>query len=231
MTRTSKIIFAASALLIMSAAGAYVYLLRPTKPISPANAQPAKTDDRLAASASETIFHITPQKTRAEFSIYELLRGEPKTVIGETTLVEGDIIVDRAKLPSVRIGTIRINARGLKTDSPQRDRALSRFILKSEADENEYIEFKPKSVIGLPEAVKNGEAFAFEIIGDLTISGTKKEATFKGTVQFSSDTELTGSVEGVVRRTDYGLEIPNLPFIANVGDEVRLKIELRASSS
>lgn len=212
--------------------GIYVYTTREVKAPSaqaPETGAPAGTQSAttLTAQNNEQIFRISPEGSKTEYRLGELLRGEPVTVIGTTNQVEGSIAVNRANLPESRFSTIRVNARTFKTDNDRRDNAVQRMILKSEQDAFEYIEFKPKS-LKAPATAENGQMFEVEILGDLTIAGTTREATFKGTAQFNNDNELVGDVESTLTYGDYGISVPNLPFLANVDKQTTLKFHFNA---
>lgn len=246
MNRNIKIALAV-VVVLAAAAGAYAYYLvgTPTKAPSQPATPPANNEgqkappapmpepsqnipDALTATGTERIFRLDSSSTTATFTLNEVLRGEPKTVVGTTNDVSGEIALDRQNLEEVRIGTIRINARTFKTDNEQRNRAIVRMIFKSEDDANEFIEFKPTKVTINATSTANGQLFPFSVTGDLAISGAKRPAAFEGKAQFISDTELLGSVETTLRYSDYGLSVPQLPFLANVDELVKLRLDFVA---
>src|SRR5690606_26035007 len=100
-----------------------------------------------------TVYRIVPEASEVRFVIDEVLRGSPYTVVGTTSEVAGDIAVDTTTPSNTEVGTIRVNARTLTTDSDQRNRALRSFILKSADDAYEFVEFQPTALEGLPESV------------------------------------------------------------------------------
>ncbi len=176
-------------------------------------------------------FQIVPDGTEARFSIDEVLMGQDKTVIGKTSLVEGQITVDPTNPSATKIGPIRIDARDLTTDSNQRNGAIRRFILQSNQDDYRYIFFTPTSIEDLPATVTIGQPFEFTVIGDLAIRNVVKEERFTVTVTANSATELVGLGKATLQRSDYGLTIPSVPSVANVAEEVPLEIEFTAVAS
>ena len=64
--------------------------------------------------------------------------------------------------------------------------------------------------------------------GDLTVRDITRETTFQVTVTPVSETRLEGIAEAIVLRSDFDLNIPSVPNVANVSDEVRLEIEFVA---
>ena len=172
------------------------------------------------------IFTIVSQESEVRFILDELLRGAPKTVVGATNQVSGEIAVDYAQPGNAKVGTILVNARTLTTDNDFRNRAINNEILDTGA--YEFITFTPTQISGFPENPALGQAFEFQITGDLTIREITQEVTFDVQASAQSETRIIGSASAVVTRADYGLEIPSVPGVADVDEEVRLEIDFVA---
>ncbi|MCL4251655.1 MAG: YceI family protein [Anaerolineae bacterium] len=179
-------------------------------------------------AAARTLYRIAPANSLVMFALQEDLRGVRTDVVGQTTEVAGDIIVDFANPSASEIGVIRINARTLATDNDFRNRALRSNILQSANDAYEFIEFRPTSLVGLPDSVSVGETYTFNIIGDLTITGVTQEATFTTYVTVDSETQIRGTATATAAYADWGIRIPNAPGVANVTPDVTLTIEFTA---
>lgn len=156
--------------------------------------------------------------------------GSPKTVVGVTPLVDGKIQIDLADPTKATIGPIQIDARDFKTDSNMRNGAIRRFILQTNNDANRYIVFTPKAIEGLPKSAKAGDTLDLKISGDLTISGVTKPVIFDTTVKAVSDQELEGLAKTQVLRSDFNLQIPSVPSVADVTDEVQLELQFAAKA-
>jgi polyisoprenoid-binding protein YceI len=195
----------------------------------------AATEDTVAAApaaVSEAVqFQIVPEGTEARFLIDEVLMGQDKTVVGATSAVSGQITVDPANPQGATIGEIRVDASTLVTDDNRRTGRLQNDILRSSAAQYQYIVFQPTAISGLPAAAAVGEPFTFQVTGDLTILDTSAPVTFDMTVTPVSDTELMGSGTATVRYADFGINIPSVPIVAGVADEVRLEIDFTALAS
>ena len=178
------------------------------------------------SSPETTTFQIVPTESEVRFLIDEVLRDEPVTVVGRTDQVAGLIAVDPTNPTNTTIGTIRVNARTLVTDSDQRNRALNNRILQT--DQFEFIEFTPSEIQGLPEQVTLGEPFIIQVSGDLTIRDITKPAMFEITVTPVSETRLEATATTTIQRADYDLTIPDVPFVADVGEAVQLEIDFVA---
>jgi polyisoprenoid-binding protein YceI len=198
-------------------------------PVDPTAAPAETTVEAASAQTAPTLFRIVPDDSQVRFSITEELRGVPTNPIGVTNQVAGDILVDLSTPANSRVGTIRIDARTLTTDSEFRNRAIRAEILESSKDQYEYIDFTPTAISGLPAQITVGQAVTFQIIGDLKIRDITNSVTFDVTATLTSDDRLEGSATTQVTRAMYNLQIPNAPGVANVSDEVELSIDFVAT--
>jgi polyisoprenoid-binding protein YceI len=187
---------------------------------TPAAAQPAP--------AAARTFKLEAGRTIARFTLNEKLMGNPVTVVGETSGVEGEITVDAAAPSQSKIGVLKIDARSLKTDSGRRDGAMGRFILESVRDEYQFITFTPTAIEGMPATVEMGKPLAFKVTGDLKIRDVVAPVTFEVAVTMNSENELSGTAKAQVLRSTFNLQIPSVPSVADVTDEVALELEFTA---
>lgn len=189
-------------------------------------------DTTIDSEGASTAYVIDQSQSTASFQIDEVLRGEPKTVVGVTDQVAGQVAVEPNDLGASQFSDIVINARTFQTDSDQRNRAIrGPVILNSASDEFEFITFSPTSVDGLDgETAQVGSSYQFSVSGDLTIRGTTAPVDFDVTVEMVDDATLVGSATATVLRSDFGIGIPNVPSVADVSDEVILSLEFTAVS-
>ena len=194
---------------------------------APSEASGPISAPELDVSASDRlVFEIAQAESEVRFRIDEVLRGAPKTVIGQTDQVAGFIAVDPDDFDNTEVGTIRINARTFVTDDSRRNRTLNNRILHT--DQFEFIEFTPTSFEGLPNEVTIGEPFTFNSTGDLTIRDVTRPVTFEVMVTPVSETRLEATAAATVQYADYNVVIPSVPFVADVSDEVLLEIDFVA---
>ena len=179
-----------------------------------------------SAGPERVLFEIVQAESEARFILDEILRGNPKTVIGVTDQIAGEILFDAADPASAQVGTILINARTLVTDDNRRNRTIGNQILDS--GNFEFISFTPTAITGLPASVGAGESVTFQVIGDLVIRDVTNKVTFQVTVVPVSADRLEGMASTTILRGDFGLNIPNVPFVANVGEEVLLEFDFVA---
>jgi polyisoprenoid-binding protein YceI len=195
-------------------------------------AAPTEAPTELAAEApagSAMVFAIDPAASEVRFQLDEDLRGARTTVVGATDQVAGQLSVNLADLSQTQVGVIQINARTLVTDNNFRNRAIQNEIL--DTGQFEFITFTPTGVEGLPASAGIGEAVTFTLVGDLTIRDMTVPATFTVEATAVSDNQITGTATTVVNRADFGLQIPSVPNVANVEEEVELYIDFTANAS
>jgi len=185
-----------------------------------AAADPAATP---TASNGIVVLTIVSAESEARFNIYELLNGQPKDVIGKTNQVAGEVAINPHDLSQVKFGVIQVNARTLTTDDGRRNQMIRNRILST--DQYEFITFSPTEVTGLSGGGAVGQTYTFQVSGDLTIRDVTQPVTFQVTLQAESDSRLTGSASAKIKRTDFNINIPSVPFVANVGDEFTLELD------
>lgn len=207
------------AILVVVGYAVYAYAVRP---ITPLTRDIDEVSSKLpAGSATSTVYRISQEKSLVSFEMNELLNNKPKLVVGTTTQIAGDIALVDGK---IELGGLTINAKSFVTDNENRNRAIVNLILKSNKPENEFIAFEPLSYSNWEVS---GQRVAFDVTGDLTISGVTRSVTFN-----VDSTVTEGSVKGQaktrIKRSDFGLAIPNLSFIANVDDEFSITVDVVA---
>ncbi|MFZ5917834.1 MAG: YceI family protein [Chloroflexota bacterium] len=190
-----------------------------------AEATPTETQKPDAAPAF-TIFEIVQAESEARFKIDEVLQGAPKTVIGITDQIAGEIAIHTGDPPLAQIGTILVNARTLTTDNEFRNRAIKNRILQT--DTYEFVTFAPTEILGLPASVSVGESLAFQIVGHLTVRDVSRQVVFEATVTPVSETRLEGSARTTILYADFDLSIPDSPSVDTVEDEVTLELDFVA---
>jgi len=191
-----------------------------------ATTEPTPTEEPTAPAGAAQVFSIDPAASQVRFQLDEDLRGARQTVVGATDQVAGELSVNLADLSQTQVGIIQINARTLATDNNFRNRAIQNEIL--DTGQFEFITFTPTALEGLPASAAIGEPITFTMSGDLTIRDITLPATFTVEATAVSDTEIAGTATAVINRTDYDLQIPSVPNVANVEEEVELYIDFTA---
>jgi len=196
----------------------YVFLRPPAE-----KKEPPPTIPLAAVSDQATIYELVPGESGVRFTLDELLRGQPKTVLGVTGLVSGQLALNLDDLAATQVGVIQANARSFYTDDIFRDEALHTFIIDSLAFP--VVAFAPTSIDGLSGQIGMGETAVFTITGDLTIRDITQEVTFAVTAVPISPTRLEGRASSTINRADFDLIIPEVAKVANVDEAVLIEID------
>jgi polyisoprenoid-binding protein YceI len=226
-----RVLTVVTAIGVLAAGGAlaWFYSNGNAEPSTDLTASPINTSSTAAASAAastlarQTSYVISSADSVASFTLNEELRGAEATVVGSTNQVARGIIVDFDNPAVSVLGDVVVNARTFATDSNNRNRAIRGAILST--DSFEFITFSPTSIDGLP--TEPTDEFTFTVTGDLTIRDTTQPVMFEVQVSGSSD-RIEGTASSTVNRVNFGLIIPNVPFVANVDEEVTLTIDFVA---
>lgn len=185
----------------------------------------------LTPAAGQTVFTLDPSATTATFTIGEALFGNPNTVVGSTSQVTGQILVDPNDPSKSQVGSIRVDLSSLVTDNDMRNHTLQGRILQTGDPSNQYATFDATSYKGLPSSVSAGQPVTFQVTGNLTIHGVTQVESFDITLTPVSATQLTGKATVTVRYEDFNISIPNVPSVSNVTDNVTLALNFTAKAS
>lgn len=207
--------------IILLVIGAFFYFTRPAP--APTEIPNNEVSEPVSEVTGERTYRIG-NESRAEFRIGEILRDEPFTAVGTTSNIVGDITLSDSTLG---FSQLKVNARTFKTDSEKRDGAIARMILQSEKPENEWITFQPTGVTGLPESAPMNTDIRFSMTGNMKIAGVTKQVTF-AVVMKITDVAIRGTATTTLKRSDFKLTIPNIPFVASVDDSFPVSVSIVA---
>lgn len=200
----------------------------------PTEVAPAPAEEETAGTTADTatgevrIYRISQAESQVRFELDEDLRGQRQTVIGVTDQVAGEIAFNLSDLSSAQVGVLQVNVRTVTTDNNFRNRAIQNEIL--ETGSYEFITFTPTAINGLLASANLGEAITFTVEGDLTIRDITQPVTFTVVATPVTETQLVGTASAVISRADYNLNIPSVPNVANVEEEVELYIDFVANA-
>ncbi|HUF95491.1 MAG TPA: YceI family protein [Acidimicrobiia bacterium] len=190
------------------------------------------TTSSSEGESADIAFVIQSEESEATFTLDEVLRGEPQTVVGATSEVAGQFILNLDDLSLTQFSDIVVNARTFATGSSNRDRAIrGPIILNSASDDFEFINFVVREAVGLDGSADIGDTLTFTLLGDLTIRDQTNPVEFDMTAALVDETTVEGTATAEVLRSDFGIGIPNVPSVADVTDEVTLQLEFLATSS
>jgi polyisoprenoid-binding protein YceI len=170
--------------------------------------------------------------TKARFRVREQLAGInfPSDAVGTTESVTGTIVVNPDGSFDAASSKLTVDLRTLKSDQQMRDGYIQRNTLETE--KFPMIEFVPRRAVGLPVPLPAGmQAQAgFQLVGDMTLHGVTKEATWNVVATFGND-QVAGRATTTVLFPTFNLTKPSLARIMSVDDKIELEIEFRCKRS
>ena len=184
--------------------------------------------EEAAGAMGSTVFVIDAAQSEVRFTLTELLMGNPTTVVGIGNGIEGSVTVNFDDYSQSMVSPIVIDASLLATDNNMRNGQIRRAVLQTNNPEFQYITFTPTAVDGLPASATVGQPFDINVTGDLTIRTITQPMTFEVTVTPVSESEIQGSARATLLRADFDLQIPSVPSVADVSEEVLLEFDFVA---
>jgi polyisoprenoid-binding protein YceI len=203
--------------------------------------EPAATATATPTATPATATTVPPSPTAAGATTFEVSSGEVTVAVREQ-LADRPAPNDAVLTTSGVSGTfsldpdgtfadgsrIDVDLNGLRSDSGIRDGYVKENTLQT--DRFPTATFVPTRAEGLTLPLADG-AFAFKLIGDMTVSGVTKEVTWDVTGDRSGDRiTATATNAPAWRFGDFGLEIPRVFSVLSIVDEIRLSVKLEATA-
>lgn len=173
-------------------------------------------------------FHIVSSQSSASYAVHEdlVLNNLPNNVaIGRTSAVQGTFRIRMGSSPVIAAMQIMVDLRTLKSDIGQRDYYVRRDYLES--DTYPYATFISTCAQGLPMQYQDGQVIHFQITGNLTVHGKTNKEVFAVQGKVVGNT-ITGTATSTVYMTDFGIQPPNLAYIAIAQNKVLITITFTA---
>lgn len=194
------------------------------------------TEQNVAGDVTQTgdtelsnskVLNIVATESKATYEINELLRGVKTHVTGNSSELSGSVTLNPTTY-AVEKAEIKLAANSFKTDIAARDGNVSKLIFKADQAGNEFITYSVSGIEGWPASVEMDKDYAVKVMGNMTISGVTKPVSFNGTAHVDTDGSFHVKAKTILTYGDFGLAIPNFPFLANVDKTADLSIELVA---
>ncbi len=220
----------AAATLLMIAVSASVF--------SPVMAQDSTSADSSSTSAADcnvdeavaaapTVYTINSEESTANYVAQEELATiGANEVVGTTNAIIGSILFDEDGMP-LECSNFAVDMRTLVTDESKRDNFLRSNTLES--DTFPFATFVVSSVEGLEDGLVEGEAVTAQLVGDLTLHGVTRTATWEAEFTLS-DGSITGTATTTFVIADYEMEKPIVGPVTSIDDEIELNVEITAVS-
>ncbi|HEX9990174.1 MAG TPA: YceI family protein [Chloroflexia bacterium] len=230
-----KVLLGLLVVAVVVAGGVAVWFFQLTAPVKVSNTPPVAAtlvvSQTVGVGATTTavaarVYRIDPSRSWAAYRVDETffdVRGLV-TVTGTTSAVAGEILLDPQNPSASRVGEIVVDISQLRTDEPSRDNAIRRGWLESAR--YPLATFNNATMSGLPAKWTEGEPFAFEMAGDMTVREATRPVTWEVKATVEGD-EVRGRATTQLKMSDFGVEPPSLMDL-KVEDDIALTLEFVA---
>jgi polyisoprenoid-binding protein YceI len=183
---------------------------------------------RVAAAPALQRFVVVSGESQVIYRVGETLFREGNRInvaVGVTTVVQGEIVVDRAFPANSRVGPVQVDISQFRSDSPRRDAAIRERWLESAR--YPLAEFTSTRIEGLPARYDEGREVSLRITGDLKIRDVVRPVTFAATVRLLGP-QLQGTATTRILMTDFGFEPPSILGVLRAQNEVEVEVRFVA---
>jgi len=199
-------------------------------------AQSPATPGRAGAPVAAAPDPAKPQKlelttgTKARYRVREQLAGInfPSDAVGSTEAVTGSIVVNPDGTIDAARSKITVDLRTIASDQQMRDGYVQRNTL--ETDKFPMLEFVPRRAVGLPVPFPSAPPAqaGFQLVGDMTLHGVTKEATWNVVATFAPNA-VSGRATTTLLFPTYNIAKPSLARLLSVDDTIELEIEFKTA--
>ena len=212
----------------MLAAAAFGWFATQPPPVTQSSTNEAEVDTPPPTEIEEgsTLFTVAPESSEARYRVREQLaqRDLPNDAVGTTNNVAGSIVVDQTGAIVPEQSRIAVHAGSLESDSARRDNYVRQNTL--ETQEYPTAEFVVRKAPGLPNPLPTSGEAQFQVVGDLTIHGVTRQATWEATARFDEQGAMANATTRVAL-TDFGMTPPRVGPVLSIEDEAQLELDLR----
>ena len=120
-----------------------------------------------------------------------------------------------------------MEAASLQSDEPIRDRYIKENTLQ--VSQFPTVEFVTREVRGLATPLPTGGDVTFQLVGDLTVHGVTRPATWDVRARIN-DQDATGTASTQVKITDFGMALPRVARVLSLEDTLTLEVDFHATS-
>lgn len=170
---------------------------------------------------------VAPGKNEARYRVRERLmnRELDNDAVGVTSQVAGGVALDEDGTVIPALSKFTVDVTNLTSDQARRDGYVRNRVL--ETAQFPQVTFAATSVRGLPKgaaAAKGNASYTFQVLGDLTVHGVTRPATWQATAKRDGAT-VTGSASTAFTFADFGLNQPRVPVVLSLSDTIRLEYD------
>ena len=178
----------------------------------------------VLAQQGTTRFELAPTGNEARYRVQEQFLGVdfPNEAVGRTSSITGAIVLDAAGKVVPAQSRFTVDVTTLKSDQDGRDRQVQGRLL--ETAQFPKVEIAVKELRGFTYPIPASGEMKFELIGDLTIHGVTRPATWQVTASPKTG-GLAGTATTAFKFTEFGMPQPQSMRLLSVEDNGKLEYE------
>ncbi len=171
---------------------------------------------------------VDPNASQASYHAHEQLAGHtlPSEAVGTTHGVNGTIVLGPDGSPITDQSQITVDLSALQSDESRRDN----YIKSNTLETNQFptATFVLRQVQGLATPLPTSGSATLQLLGDLTVHGVTRAATWQVAAQFG-DAGISGDATTTVNISDFGMTPPKAGPVLSIEDAVTLELALTAN--
>ena len=152
----------------------------------------------------------------------------PSDAVGKTTAVTGSLAFGSDGTVDTSQSKFVVDLTSLQSDSSMRDGFIARNTLNTTTFPTAV--FVPTAVQGLPSALPTSGSQSFQLIGNLTLHGVTKPATWTVSGLVAGN-DLTGKATTAFKFEDFGMSPPKAGAVLSVVDNVTLELSFHLAKA
>lgn len=212
-----------------SAAGGPSAQPAPQRRVESPTSPPANPVTTTPAPIADQGLRITLDgKSEARYRAQEVLARLriPSEAVGRTPAVTGAIVLDSTGRLVAPESKIKVDLRQLRSDQGLRDRFIQTDVMQTNRFPN--AEFAGSEVRGLAWPAPTSGEVKFQLAGDLTVHGVTRPAMWDVVAKITG-AEIAATASTRAKITDFGMQIPRVPTVLSLEDELTLEVETKTT--
>jgi polyisoprenoid-binding protein YceI len=169
---------------------------------------------------------LAPTGNEVRYRVSEQLAGVelPNDAVGKTTAVTGSLVIESNGRIVKESSRFVVLLDSLASDQSRRDNYVRRNTLQTM--QFPTATFVPATATGLPATLPVAADLAFKLVGDFTVHGVTKPATWDVKGKMLASGEFTGTASTWFKFADYNMTIPRVAIVLSVVDSINLEMDL-----
>jgi len=192
-------------------------------PAVTASTAPATAVSPVQAATSTTRYDVVANGTTADYRVREQLvrLTAPSDAVGTTSAVTGSLVLGSDGTVDASQSKFVVDLTSLQSDISMRDGYIGRNTLNIATYPTAV--FVPTAIQGLPSVLPSSGSQSFQLIGNLTLHGVTKPATWT-VIGLVAGNDLTGKGTTAFKFEDFGMSPPKAGAVLSVVDNVTLEL-------